>query len=594
MHWDLALLGVGVLAGAVAWSAWRNRPRAGATSLAAMMLCVIIWSVAHLWRHHGTGRLVAGLEKLQFAALVPIGFLVFAFVLAYTGRRRVLTRAGLTALFAWPGLLIVLVLLPADLAGPLAVWPAVASESGTVFWVHVALSYGLLAVGSALLVDHAGSTVGLFRRQALALLAGIAFAWAGSLVGVFELFGSLHLHALQLGLAAMGVCFLWAVVGTGLTRVNPVARKAIVETLEAGVLAFDDASRITTLNPAARELLDLPAPASVVGEPVSEALAHHPDLADWLAELDTAAADASRTFPVGDRYVSCQLSQLSDDGTRVHGGALVLWDVTEQRRQREQLERQNGRLEQFRSTISHDLRSPLTVAAGHLELEREAHEDDSEHLAAIENALDHMESLIEDLRVLAETGQAIETTERVRLEPAVNSAWRLVDTETARVTVNPDGVFMADPDRLRQLLSNLLSNAVEHGSTGDLSANDAAVEAGSSGGASETGEVVGQADSAITVPAPKADRSGDIGVEIRVGATPDGFFVADDGPGVPEDRRDSIFEEGYSTGDDGMGLGLSIVTDVAEAHGWDIEASESTMGGLRVDITGVERPNSST
>ena len=68
----------------------------------------------------------------------------------------------------------------------------------------------------------------------------------------------------------------------------------------------------------------------------------------------------------------------------------------------------------------------------------------------------------------------------------------------------------------------------------------------------------------------------------------DGFYIEDDGPGIPEDRQDSVFTAGYSTSDDGTGFGLSIVKRVAEAHGWEIRVTESTESSARFEITGVE------
>ena len=70
------------------------------------------------------------------------------------------------------------------------------------------------------------------------------------------------------------------------------------------------------------------------------------------------------------------------------------------------------------------------------------------------------------------------------------------------------------------------------------------------------------------------------GVTIDTGLTETGFYVADDGPGIPESDRDRIFDHGYTTGDDGTGLGLSIVAQLAEAHGWTVSL-DPTHDGAR-------------
>jgi signal transduction histidine kinase len=584
--WDLGLLGLGVLAVGVAVLAWRNRPRAGATWLAAAMACVAVRSLSHLGNHHLAGRLGDLAARLQFAALAPVPFLVFAFVLAYTGRRRYLARRALPVLFAWPVALVALVWLPADVGGPLAVWPGIEAETGGPFWANLAISYGLLAVATGLLLEHLRTAVGLFQSQTIAVLAGLSFAWAGSLVSAFQLFGSAHAHALQVGLAGMGLCFLWGVVGTGLTRVSPIARRTVVRTLDAGVLAVDADHRVTIANPAAGHLLDLPEPAAVVGEPLAEALSAHPDLADWLRGFESPTDGGSARFTLDDRVVTCEVSPLTDDRDRFVGAATVLWDVTGEERRREELERQNERLDQFASRLTHDLKSPLTVATGNLELAREDDVDSEEVLDTAAEALEHMETLIEDLRALAEAGQSIETVERVALAEAAQRAWRIVAAADATLTVHDDGVLRADPERLGQLLDNLFRNAVEHGSTSPASdARQDAVEHGSTSPASDARQDAVEHGS--TSPASDAPEGA---VSIHVGTTPDGFYVADDGPGIPPEDRQAVFDEGFSTGD-GMGVGLTIVADVVEAHGWDITVTESMAGGARFEITGVERPD---
>jgi signal transduction histidine kinase len=77
-------------------------------------------------------------------------------------------------------------------------------------------------------------------------------------------------------------------------------------------------------------------------------------------------------------------------------------------------------------------------------------------------------------------------------------------------------------------------------------------------------------------------------VTIRVGALDDGFYVEDDGGGIPESERGDVFDAGYTTAADGNGFGLSIVQKIVEAQGWRIDVTESAEGGARFEITGVE------
>jgi signal transduction histidine kinase len=217
------------------------------------------------------------------------------------------------------------------------------------------------------------------------------------------------------------------------------------------------------------------------------------------------------------------------------------------RRERE-LARQNGRLDEFASVVSHDLRNPLNVAEGNLELARMAVED--EHLDRVADALDRMHELIEDLLTLARSGRTVDDVRPVDLRSVAERAWATTDTEGAQLVFDGDpGTVRADESRLTQVFENLFRNCVEHGSTGSRTGSEA---------------------NAAT---------------ITVGGTGSGFYVADDGPGIPESMREDVFEAGYTTATDGTGFGLDIVRTIATAHGWRVAVVEGTTGGARFEFT---------
>ncbi len=222
--------------------------------------------------------------------------------------------------------------------------------------------------------------------------------------------------------------------------------------------------------------------------------------------------------------------------------ALEQVERTERLRRRErELVTQNDRLEEFTSIVSHDLRNPLGVAEGRLELA--AAECESVHLEHIGQAHTRMRALIDDLLALAREGEAVAETSAVSLPSLVESCWATVETGEATLVADVDGAVQADESRLKQVFENLIRNAVEHG--GDA-------------------------------------------VTVTVGPVDGGFYVADDGPGIPADERAAIFDAGYSTGATGTGFGLSIVAQIVEAHGWEIEVTESEAGGARFEIRGVD------
>jgi PAS domain S-box-containing protein len=220
------------------------------------------------------------------------------------------------------------------------------------------------------------------------------------------------------------------------------------------------------------------------------------------------------------------------------------------------LERQNERLEEFTSVVSHDVQNPLNVAQGRLQMARE--DCDSEHLDDVADALDRIEALVTDLLELARHGDAATDPDAVDLGAVLEECWGIVETSHATLANRSDRTVRADENQLKQLLENLLGNAVEHGSTSPPSQAQ---------------------EDAIAHNEP--------GVTITVGDLADGFYVEDDGSGIPTEERDAVFEAGYTRSADGTGFGLDIVQQVAENHGWTVTLTESDAGGARFEFTGV-------
>lgn len=231
---------------------------------------------------------------------------------------------------------------------------------------------------------------------------------------------------------------------------------------------------------------------------------------------------------------------IRDKDGEVFAGMQIAPDITSERQQTEKLKNQNDKLKEFSSVISHDLRNPITTARGHLKMAER--KDDLSKLEDIEESLDRMEALIEDVLSLARSGLTIDDMEPFSLRSVTRKAWSQVRSNGTDIEIGGEVVIEADGNRLRELLGNLFRNTIEHAET---------------------------------------ER------RIRVGKSDNGFYIEDDGIGIPEDDRGKIFETGHFTSEEGTGLGLAIVKQIAEAHGWTIDVSESSTGGTRFDFTSV-------
>ncbi len=242
------------------------------------------------------------------------------------------------------------------------------------------------------------------------------------------------------------------------------------------------------------------------------------------------------TFPV-----EVHIRRLDVEGGRRF--LVISRDITEQKERERTLREQNDRLEEFAGIVSHDLRNPLGAAMGYLELAQT--DSESPHLDKVASNLDRMERIIDDVLWLAREGQGIGSTETIDLQEAVESSWAVVAGPESSATIDVAegiGPIHADYDRLRQLLENLIGNALEHAGPD---------------------------------------------VSVRLEPLDDGFAIADDGPGIPPDQREAVFDIGHSTTESGTGFGLYIVREIANAHEWDIDLLESAQGGTRVEFTGV-------
>jgi len=273
-------------------------------------------------------------------------------------------------------------------------------------------------------------------------------------------------------------------------------------------------------------------------------------------------------------------------------------------------------VDQVSSVISHDLRNPLDVAKAHLTAAQET--GDPEHFESVADAHDRMERIIRDVLTITRGDAVVDPSERVSIETAATDAWQSVDTDEAVLNlIGPLPTVTADADRVRRLFENLFRNSVEHNATDEQSRSGDGVEHGSTSRGSHTPDDSAErsstdnrtrsenpADCDSDAPAP--DTRGDRGerssrgrdrslgqdeettsegsLTVTVGTLADGFYVADDGRGIPADKRETVFEPGHSTMNGGTGLGLAIVEQIIAAHDWDVTLTTADCGGARFEI----------
>lgn len=272
------------------------------------------------------------------------------------------------------------------------------------------------------------------------------------------------------------------------------------------------------------------------------------DAASLDGTVENGDVESLTYVPIGDRGVFGVTVPESDtfDQTDVYitsilgtHAATALNRLADER----DLERQNERFEAFYDVISHDIPNHLNVAQTRAQLADQ--QEDFDQLVHVQTAHDRIGTVIDDMQTLVEQGRHVDELEAVTLSAVASRCWDTsrCDGSEASLVVEDDASIRASRSRLQQLLDNLFWNAFDHGG---------------------------------------AD------VTVRIGTTSEGFYVEDDGPGIPDGEREDVLSPGYSTATDHSGFGLAIVREIARAHDWTVAVEEGSDGGARFAFAGVQ------
>ncbi len=514
------------------------------------------------WASTYVGYLVADTEawllffiQLSYLSVVtaPIVWLVFA--LQYTDREAWLSRRRIALLAIVPAGVLTLVwtaqhhtyfytemfVLTVDGVALLETPPAVGHR------INVIYSYGLLLVGTGLIVGETVTKNRLYRRQSLVLLACLSAPWLAN--GLFHL-GYQPIPTADLTpvvFVIIGIPLAVIVQRAELAGFVPVAHERVFHTLEDPVFVVSDSNRILDANRAARRIVaaDDPLEGRTITAVLPETLLADGDLhpaLDEAMECVIAVDGTPRQYIARVRGTDPALED-------PRGSIISLTDITRQKRQQESLEVKNEQLERLASVVSHDLSTPLATGESLLHLIRaDLDPSDSEihqSVSDLETVHRRLRAFAEGLPALARESTDVETPTDCDLETVARAAWEVVDTGDLQLAVESTETLQADASRLQQAFENLFQNCVDH-----------AVHS------SERGATI---------------------VSIGSLSSVSGFYIEDDGPGIPASRREDLLDFGVSTGS-GSGYGLAIVRTIVEAHGWSLSVTDGLDGGARFEI----------
>jgi signal transduction histidine kinase len=589
----------------------------------ALMGMASVWSASYL------GMLLANslqwrllFTQLSYLGVVGVPLIWLVFALQYTDRDRWVSLRLFALLSIVPVVSLVLVftipwhsLFYASMAFiPEAEGQKLFVTPGPGYVLNVVYSYTILVVGTGLIASAAFSKNRMYRRPALLLLAFSTLPWLvnGSyLLGIRPFSGA---DPTPVALILVGMPLAVYVHWAGLTSFVPVAHERMFRTLENPVVVCSRQGKIIDANYAAQSLYDdgdVRGTSMTVGLPDALLNDGEPDPAlddgiEWTHERNGEA----RHYVVHRRDIGSEPERES------RGSIIVFTDITVQKEQQraielqkerlerktERLEAKNEQLERLAGVISHDLKTPLATVGNLVHLLRlDIDDPDGEveqSLSDLETVHQRLEAFVEHLPALARESTDVESPVECDLKRVATDAWDVVETGPLSLRVESTRMLEADPRRLQQAFENVFRNAVEHATTTqDADDGGARTTAGRRPLADDAEQrpvrpriedVATDADTGSDRRA--TDTNDDVATEVRMGCmrpSPDdppvGFYVEDDGPGIPPDIRDDVLHFGTGTGED-RGFGLAIVRSIVEAHGWSIDVTESVDGGARLEV----------
>ncbi len=338
-------------------------------------------------------------------------------------------------------------------------------------------------------------------------------------------------------------------------RQTQIQQEALFNSMAEGLLLLDQSGRIQLANRACLELFEIS--ADIRSRTILEALRVHElaELVETLGKQRQIVGTELKLLRPNERFLQVNGAAIFNGAGERYGTILVFHDLTRLK----ELERTR---QEFVANVSHELRTPLSLIKGYVETLLDGAKDNpdvaAKFLQTIDRNAERLKLLIEDLLTISEleSGRLQLNLQEVGLSSIIEKVLadfrtRAAEKEIKLLSQVPDLRVRADADRLEQVMSNLIDNALKYGrQKGTATITASALENG----------------------------------EVEV-------CVQDDGPGIPPEALERIFERFYrvdkarSREQGGTGLGLSIVKHIVQSHGGRVWATSQVGFGTAFYFT---------
>ena len=375
------LLASALATAAVGFYAWRQRRVPGAHSVVAISATTVVWSLSNALEMAGTDLPTKLFwANVQYACYGALPLASLALALQSAGQGRWLTRRRLAWLAVVPIITQVLVWTDPlhglirqdvylDTVGP---FPVIGKTYGPWFWAFATYSYGLFSAAIYLLVQAVRQAPPLYRGQPMVLLTALAVPLVWNVLYSYG-FSPIPRHDIAPAIVCLsGITAAWGLFRFRLLDIVPIARNAIIEDIDSGVIVLDKQHRVVDLNRGAQRILDYPA-ARAIGRQAEDVFDAWPGLAALYHDM---AARAEIVLEVGGipHYYESHISPLTDQDGRRIGQVIILHDITEYKKAQAQLLQQQLALavSEERERIARELHDSLGQVLAYVNTQAQA------------------------------------------------------------------------------------------------------------------------------------------------------------------------------------------------------------------------------
>jgi PAS domain S-box-containing protein len=455
------------------------------------MVALFTWSVANALNLTVTQLAYKNITLffIYFSLALVIPFWL-AFVMEYTGRDAKLTRR-IKRLLAIHPILLILIVFTNDSHNLFWTSRSLMTIDGLIvdnnptnwaFWVHAIYAYGILLFSAILLARWYNRAPKLYQAQALYLLIGVVTPWIANGLYIFFDWPAPYLDPTPIAFTISGASMGWALYRFRLLDILPVARDMIVENMTDAVLVLDRLGRLVDVNAAAIGLMQQQE-VDVIGKPVVDVLADRRELLQQFSSVEEASTEIQLDIRGKLTTFDLRLSPLRNRQQEVTGRIVVLRDISalkqineDLKTAREQADELTRLKSQFLATMSHELRTPLNAIIGFSELMLAGMVGDlsDSHYKYQERILSNSKNLLSLINDILDISKIEAGRMELQSQPFELKEWLHNLVEQNAVLAQEKGiafsydidpllpdVLIGDAARLRQILVNLLANAVK-------------------------------------------------------------------------------------------------------------------------------------